>query len=308
MTIVVPVKNRPTLVVRCLDSIKAQTWRPLRVIVVDNGSTDDTSLRVRAWIDANADEGLQVDLVKESRPGPSAARNAGIREVDSRLMMHFDSDDTMRPGHIENIMRRFAEDDYPDLVCFRVNIHESSGRSRITHSPGGRLMDNHLVHCVLCTAGYAFETALVRRVGGWNENLYGWEDLELGMRMGLEARRRAYIPEVGVDVYVRSDSVTGIDYSTNAPGWERTLDEMQRVLENSRHRKRMRWLRYIDYRRAVLAALYAREGNREAARTLLAKALSGEYLSGLQKRFLRLVYEYTRRGGRGAGIPARFIL
>ena len=42
MTIVVPVKNRATLVLRTLNSIKAQSWRPLKVIVVDNNSTDGT--------------------------------------------------------------------------------------------------------------------------------------------------------------------------------------------------------------------------------------------------------------------------
>ena len=123
MTIVVPVKNRPRLVVRALDSIKAQTWRPLRVVVVDNGSTDETPEVLRNWKREAEAEDFVVDIVEEPVPGPAAARARGVEEVDSRLMMHFDSDDEMSPRHVEAIMDRFAEIDGPDLVFFRFRRH-----------------------------------------------------------------------------------------------------------------------------------------------------------------------------------------
>ena len=50
LTVVIPVRNRENLVIRCLDSVKRQTLRPLNVIVVDNGSTDGTWKAVEGWI------------------------------------------------------------------------------------------------------------------------------------------------------------------------------------------------------------------------------------------------------------------
>ena len=55
LTVVIPVRNRENLVIRCLDSVKRQTLRPLNVIVVDNGSTDGTWKAVEGWIARNAE-------------------------------------------------------------------------------------------------------------------------------------------------------------------------------------------------------------------------------------------------------------
>lgn len=300
ITVVVPVKNRHRLIIRCLESIKAQTWRPIRVVVVDNGSTDGTPQAVASWAEQNHSEGFAVDLAHEREPGPSAARDRGVEEVDSRLMMHFDSDDTMEPTHIETVMKRFAAADYPDLVCFRVRYHDLKNRTTLTHSGKGSMMEKHLIHSLLRTQGYACETALLRRVGGWNRRLVGWEDYELGVRLLLEARQRAYIPDVNVDVYSREDSVTGKDFTSKAGNWEMALDAVEQNLERSLHRKRKRWLRLVPYRRMILAAEYAREGNMESAKSLREKALASQHVSALQRLYLKLAYHYVRLGGRGA--------
>ena len=309
MTIVVPVKNRPRLVVRALDSIKAQTWRPLRVVVVDNGSTDETPEVLRNWKRKSESEDFVVDIVEELVPGPAAARARGVEEVDSRLMMHFDSDDEMGPRHVEAIMDRFAEIDGPDLVFFRFRRHFQNGSKMVSHAPGGGgIMVSHLVHSTLSTLNYACETALIRRAGSWNRDLTCWEDYELGTRLLLESRRRAYLKEVNVDVYSRQNSVTGRDFTSKAGEWEKALDSIGNTFEKTARPQRKKWLRYVAYRRAILAAHYRREGNQEEAEKLLLKALEDENLNSLQRSFLRLAYRYTALGGRGAAKAARFIL
>lgn len=310
ITVVVPVHNRPQLILHTLDSLKAQTWRPLGVIVVDNASTDDTASRVSRWIEENvsdADPEFSAMLLEEPQPGPSAARNRGIQEVETRLMMHFDSDDVMQPGHIESVMRRFEADDYPDLVCWRVCIHGLDGRRITTHSPGQDIMATHIVHTLLRTHGYACETALARRAGLWDEGLHGWEDLEFGLRLMLEARKRAFIPDVNVDIMAREDSVTGTDYSSKAGAWEKALDSMEADLRHVVNRHRDRWLRYIAYRRVNLASQYSREGLDRQAKDLLNKALAMPELNGLQRAYLRLAGRFMALGLRGATIPLKFI-
>ena len=151
MTIVVPVKNRATLVLRTLNSIKAQSWRPLKVIVVDNDSTDDTFASVSDWIEKNSADDFEVSLIRETTPGAAAARNAGLEAVDTRLMMFFDSDDLMSPGHVESIMKRFHAGDEPDLVCFRVNYHPINGADSVTKRPASDLMTTHIIHGLMRT-------------------------------------------------------------------------------------------------------------------------------------------------------------
>lgn len=309
ITIVVPVKDRAHLVTRTLDSIKAQTWRPLRVIVVDNASTDATPETVERWIADNSDDpGFNCRLVSQPIPGCSAARNLGLEEVETRLMMHFDSDDTMAPGHVESVMKRFAADDYPDLVCFRVRIHSLDGKVATSHKAGNDMAEAHIFHSLLRTQGFACETALARRAGAWDETLECWVDLEFGLRLALEARKRAYIPDVNVDVMAQKNSITGEDFSSKTGRWEKALDAMETYLRKIVNRNRGRYLRYIALRRALLAAHYKREGNPAEGRELLSKALKMDILGPVQRSYLKLAYAYTALGGRGASIPARFLM
>lgn len=308
VTIVVPVKNRATLVLRTLASIKEQTWRPLKVIVVDNGSTDGTPDSVGQWIEKNAAPDFEVTLLEEQTPGAAAARNAGLEAVDTRLMMFFDSDDIMHPGHVESIMKRFHAGDEPDLVLFRVRYHPINGEDRITKRPGRDMMVTHICHCLVRTQGYACETALARRAGGWDEETRGWDDLEFGSRILMEARHRVFIPDINVEVYAQADSITGTEFSSRKGEWERVLDKMERNFEKSRHKNREKWQRFLSYKRVILAAMYKHEGNVEAAASLLTQALSNPTLTRIQRFYLRLAYHYTALGGRGAAIPASLVL
>lgn len=300
ITIVVPVKNRATLVLRTLGSIKAQTWRPLKVVVVDNGSTDGTPDSVKEWIKANSADDFETVLLEEATPGASAARNRGLQEVDTRLMMFFDSDDLMAPGHVETVMRRFMAGDDPDLVCFRVRYHPIDGEDKITKRPGRDMMATHICHGLLRTQGYACETALARRAGGWDETLPCWNDLEFGSRILIEARCRAFIPDVNVDVYAQVNSITGTAFSSKRGDWEKAISRMERTFGGSRHKNRDKWTRILAFKRAILAAKYWREGDKEGGDALLDEALKMEGLTALQRNFIKIAYNYTALGGRGA--------
>lgn len=308
MTIVVPVKNRATLVLRTLNSIRQQTWRPLKVIVVDNGSVDGTPDSVKSWIKENLEKGFDVSVEEEPKPGAAAARNLGLQAVDTRLMMFFDSDDIMAPRHVESVMARFYAGDDPDLVCFRVRFHPLDGEETVTRRPGRDLMMTHICHSLMRTQGYACETALARRAGGWDEDTRGWDDLEFGSRVLMEARKRVFISDVNVDVYAQVDSITGVEFTSRRGEWEKALDKMEENFKKSRHKNREKWLRAISYKRAILASHYKKEKSEADAARLLRKALENPLLGKMQKLYLQAAYLYTSLGGRGAAIPANLIL
>ena len=307
ITIVVPVKNRATLVLRTLNSIKAQTWRPLKLIVVDNGSTDGTSESVQNWIEKNKEEEFEVILENEPSPGAARARNKGLEATDTRLIMFFDSDDTMNPLHVETIMRRFHAGDNPDLVFFRVHYHGINDSDKITCRPSGDNMIAHICHGLLRTQGYACETALARRAGAWDEDLPVWNDLEFGSRILMEARKRVYIPDVNVEVFAQVESITGTEFSSRKGQWEKALDKMALNFEKSRHKDREKWLRVLAYKRTILAAMYWREKNHEVANDLFDKALDDPSLNSLQRIYLKLAFNYTGLGGRGTAVLVNLI-
>ena len=90
VTILIPVYNRATLVVEAIESCIAQTWRPLEILVVDDGSTDDLA-------GALARFGADVRLVRKENGGVSSARNLGIRVAKGDLIHFLDSDNLLMP-------------------------------------------------------------------------------------------------------------------------------------------------------------------------------------------------------------------
>lgn len=91
--VVIPVFNRPAMVLEALDSVAVQSIPPTAVVVVDDGSTDGTAEVVERWIAANP--GLTVHLVRANHGGASAARNLGLRMFagDMDAVVFLDSDD-----------------------------------------------------------------------------------------------------------------------------------------------------------------------------------------------------------------------
>ena len=70
VTVIVPVRNRSGVIVRCLDSVVAQTYAAVRLIVVDNGSTDDSRSVVADWLETHAPRFLEAACSTSHGPAP----------------------------------------------------------------------------------------------------------------------------------------------------------------------------------------------------------------------------------------------
>lgn len=300
MSVVIPVKNREGLIVRCLDSVKAQTWRPVRVIVVDNGSTDRTAPVVKEWIEANKEVEFSVKLVDEQRPGAACARNRGLMEVDTEYVLFFDSDDAMAPDLIENAMSAFCNDSAVDLVHWRTEVIYPDGSVKKRKFNPGNYWRYHIYHALLGTLCYAARTSFFRKAGGWDNSLTGWDDWEAGIRILLANPAIVAIDRVLAYIYPQAESITGTDFHSKAGEWERAIDRAEEDVACS-GRDDAEWIiGMINYRRAILASHYEREKRHDLAAPLLERALRHSCLSGYRRWLLKMLYHYTAIGGRGA--------
>jgi glycosyltransferase involved in cell wall biosynthesis len=94
---VIPTYQRAELVGRAIDSVLAQSSPPVEVIVVDDGSTDDTPARLREY-------GDRVVTLRQDNAGGAAARNLGVRHASGDWIAFCDSDDLWRPDHLARIV------------------------------------------------------------------------------------------------------------------------------------------------------------------------------------------------------------
>lgn len=299
LTIVIPVYNRAGIVVRTLDSIATQDGiEYVTLVIVDDGSTDNTLDVVLDWKSTGAGGNLDdVRVISNvANLGAAASRQNGLDLVTTGWVMFFDSDDVLVQGRVTAII---SEIDHggSEIIGWDVRQILSSGKCQIGRFSVERPMFNHLIHGSLATLRYAVATGLVRRAGGWNSSVRGWDDYELGVRLLLMARGIVKLPGIGATIYFTENSITGRSFSVDPDKWEHSLDLCEQSLKNAGIDPV-----WIDVRRIILAAEYRREGAYAEARRLRTLVLSGKKRG--RRIVLNLLYLkhclYSRGTGRMA--------
>jgi glycosyltransferase involved in cell wall biosynthesis len=217
VTTIIPVHNRPALLREAVESVLAQTYRPVEIIVVDDGSTDETGREAEALADAHP----EVRAIHRRNGGPGAARETGRLAASGEFIQYLDSDDLLLP-------RKF-ELQVADLRKFS-DCAVSYGKTRFC-AYGDRPVDvawkrtgervSTMFPSFLQSRWWGTSTPLYRRTitdlaGPWTE-LRNEEDWEYDCRIAGNAVRLCY-----VDAFVSEErAITGARLSaggTRDPG------------------------------------------------------------------------------------------
>lgn len=298
ISIVIPVWNREKLVIRCLDSVLHQTVKPYEIIVVDNNSTDNTLGQVNQWIQQNQNYGIKFKLIEQPVRGACATRQKGLENVEGEFISFFDSDDVMLPNLLERVNKIINSNPEIDIICWKCRITLLDGSKRVPPFLSNNIIEAHLIHTLLRPQGYIVRKNFIEKAGGWNKPLKVWNDYELGLRLILRDPKIILLNEILVDIYSQEESITGKDFSSKEGEWEKTLQEMIRVNEETEYTGKDLVSNILNYRMAILAAHYYREGNSNGASKLMKETLSKN--SRIKKLLLNFAYHYTRLGLRGA--------
>lgn len=188
VSVVMPVWNRAQKLRRAVESVQAQTLRDWELLIVDDGSDDDTPL-VLEGISA-FDRRIQV--MREPRSGVSRARNHGIKFARGRYVAFLDSDNAWEPHFLRTIVA-LMESRSLDAAHAAMEIHED-GEVTYRGFGGGLeylLLGNHIDLNVLVV-----RAELLRSIGGFDEGLRRAVDYDLALRL-TETTDIAYLPFVG---------------------------------------------------------------------------------------------------------------
>jgi len=112
IAVVIPVYNRERYVLEALNSVDAQKRLPDEIVVVDDGSTDQSVEIVKSWKPKRAPQPL---IIVQKNLGAAAARNRAIQNSNADLIAPLDSDDVFLPGHLELLESAFLQ--FPVLVA-----------------------------------------------------------------------------------------------------------------------------------------------------------------------------------------------
>ena len=179
ISVVIPTWNRSNLMPRAIGSVLNQSRRPTEVIVVDDGSEDDTAAKVIA-------EFPGVRLLSQAHRGVSAARNHGIKVAAGEWVALLDSDDEWLP---EKLALQVAMlESQPDLrACHTDEIWIRNGR-RVNpmqkHAkPAGWIFNQCLPRCCISPSSVILHYTVFEKVGLFDESLPACEDYDMWLRV-----------------------------------------------------------------------------------------------------------------------------
>jgi glycosyltransferase involved in cell wall biosynthesis len=179
VTVIIPTYNRAGCLREAVDSVLAQDFRDFELIVVDDGSTDDTPRLLQEYGDA-------IRVFRQENRGVSAARNAGIAVSRGALIAFLDSDDLWLQGKLARQVEFFKA--HADaLICQTEEIWVRNGRrvnpGKRHRKRGGMIFEPSLDLCLVSPSAVMVRRELFQCVGFFDEGLPACEDYDLWLRV-----------------------------------------------------------------------------------------------------------------------------
>jgi glycosyltransferase involved in cell wall biosynthesis len=190
VSVIIPTYNRARIIKEAVDSVLAQDFKHFELIVVDDGSTDNTS-------DVLAPYGDDVSIFFQENKGVSAARNRGIAEASGQFIAFLDSDDLWLPKKLATQVDFFNQT--PDaLICQTEEVWIRNGirvNPKKRHKkPSGMIFERSLALCLVSPSAVMMRRELLDSAGGFDETLPVCEDYDLWLR--ISCRFPVYLIEI----------------------------------------------------------------------------------------------------------------
>lgn len=183
---IVPTFRRPALLERSLASVLDQTWRPLELVVVDDGSGDNTPTVLEAFTARARERDVSYRWLAVANGGPGKARNAGMDAAQGAMFAFLDDDDAWRPEKLARQVPALLQGE--SGVCFSRYSHAGDDRPK----PPESALHEGWVFDALCSGATRahLQTLLVRRElierSGGFAPLFNFEDSEFCLRASLD--------------------------------------------------------------------------------------------------------------------------
>lgn len=179
ISVIIPTYNRAQLLARCLDSVLNQTYAPSEVIVVDDGSEDNTKALIQTQY-------TSIKYIEQEQQGVSTARNTGIKAASGDWIAFLDSDDEWHKDKLA-IQAETIQTHPKYLLCHTNEIWIRNGKrvnSMNKHKKsGGNIFSACLPLCAISPSSVLIHKRLFNEVGFFDESLPACEDYDLWLRI-----------------------------------------------------------------------------------------------------------------------------
>jgi glycosyltransferase involved in cell wall biosynthesis/ADP-heptose:LPS heptosyltransferase/radical SAM superfamily enzyme YgiQ (UPF0313 family)/predicted O-methyltransferase YrrM/2-polyprenyl-3-methyl-5-hydroxy-6-metoxy-1,4-benzoquinol methylase len=228
VSIIVTAYNAADYISRAIESILIQSYRNFEIIVVDDGSTDNTAEIVRGF------EGEPIKYFFKENGGVASARNFGLQKAGGSFIIMLDSDDMMTPDYIASHLQGFEQHPEADMIyCDDLLIDEQDKPIRVINRPEYSNPDGIISDMFRCGFPVVhFKTCIKRSVfdklGLYDERLIVAEDYDMMRRFVKQQLKMHHLPEA---LYLRRLRADSLSKGFNAAKAKSHFDVIRRFTE-----------------------------------------------------------------------------
>ncbi len=206
-SLIIPVHNLQSHIGRCLRSIIEQSFKDYEVILVENGSTDNSYEICSEYVSD------KIMLLRENCSGVSRARNLGMTKALGRYIWFIDGDDLILPGSLACLYEKITSWKFPDVLIFRNTVEKNN----IIRTAGGVFTEQKLSRQTALTglfnasqwSGFVwskcYRADIVKKIA-FDTDIHMIEDLEFNVRVFLKANDFLYLDNILYQYSIRNDS------------------------------------------------------------------------------------------------------
>jgi glycosyltransferase involved in cell wall biosynthesis len=235
VTVICVSYNHARFAVEALESIKSQTYPNVELIIVDDGSRDNSASVIQQWVEKNP---TVVFLNLKQNIGYTKAFNQAFRLAKGEFYIDLAADDVLLPDRIEKGVAGFLEKGERYAIQFSdANFIDTEGRFLGKHSekfphasvPQGDVYADVIQRYFICSPTMMVRKSLLDAFGGYDETLQ-YEDFDLWIRLGRE-HLFFYIPEALVNRRIVPGSMSHVQYTRNSKQLESTYRVCEKIFK-----------------------------------------------------------------------------
>jgi glycosyltransferase involved in cell wall biosynthesis len=223
VSVIIPTYNRGWILREAIDSVLAQDFQDYELIVVDDGSSDNTREILNTY-------GRNIIVLRQTNKGVSAARNRGIAQAGGQLVAFLDSDDIWLPRKLSRQVDFFKL--HPDAIINQTEEIWIRNDVRMNpkdrhRKPSGMIFERSLGLCLVSPSAVMIKKMLFDIVGVFDENLLACEDYDLWLRIGCR------FPVHLIDTPLIIKRGGHRDQLSKAPGLDRfRIQSLKKIIES----------------------------------------------------------------------------
>lgn len=293
VSIIVPTHNRAGLIGDTLDSLLAQRYSPIEIIIVNDHSDDDTQEVVDRYV---SNYPGRISLVNSPSKGACSARNYGVSQAKGDFIQFFDDDDLVDPDYIGRRIDAIRESGADYAGCNYRYFDNTTGNviREVDICSLDHTIESHLYHTAMTTQCFLMTRECFGRIGLWNEKIRRCQDMAFFHRLFLNGCTGTWVDAGLFSLRVHEKQIS----SESVKSTVALIDAYQAIKEEWRGRGNKRVFNVLTYMQlSAIKRLFALGAGEKAIYQFLRVAFlrPGDvcriFGKGIRQGTLKLTYE-----------------